>query len=457
MKIVLKMIAFILVNIMALIIGVVGTLFITDAVAGVNNVYKKRDGEWQMYKVHNAEGAFNFLANGLTGFDLDGDNRNDWYLTQYEMEGNAYVYEVPSIDTVKTAESWKSTFVGNVENAESSCFADLNRDGTPEVLVSHGVERADSKSGVTVFQLKEGEWVKIGDFDNSVSDGHIHFIRSYDFNGDGFEDIICGGRGNTMAGTTEENYENVSYAGLFILINPEKTEDEIDLEGFSKITVDENLESGHGFTVGDINGDTLPDIAVCNSDFNTRPEDKAVIIYINNGNGFDKEIIYRDDTLYTKEQVVIGDIDGDSDNDILFHTEKDIIIFKNNGTGFDTVKIAKPDSTVQRSRMIYLADMNNDGRLDIIGGLIHHNGIIRRSKSSVFWMENMGDGTFETHTVKYSEGFIGLMEFNGEKWDLCMVQDFDGDGDLDIIADCEEYNRLTNVLSVVWFENPFVN
>jgi hypothetical protein len=61
---------------------------------------------------------------------------------------------------------------------------------------------------------------------------------------------------------------------------------------------------------------------------------------------------------------------------------------------------------------------------------------------------------WHTHGIKWGDGFLGLGRFNGEKWDQLLVHDVDGDGDPDLIANCEEYNRLRSIIAVVWFENP---
>lgn len=56
--------------------------------------------------------------------------------------------------------------------------------------------------------------------------------------------------------------------------------------------------------------------------------------------------------------------------------------------------------------------------------------------------------------IKWGSGFVGLGTFNGEKWDRIVPLDVDGDGDLDLVANVEEMNRLRSLLAVVWFENP---
>lgn len=63
-------------------------------------------------------------------------------------------------------------------------------------------------------------------------------------------------------------------------------------------------------------------------------------------------------------------------------------------------------------------------------------------------------GEYETHVIKWGDGFIGIGMYNGEKWDQFLFEDVDRDGDSDIIANCEEFHTLGFVfISVVWFEN----
>lgn len=71
----------------------------------------------------------------------------------------------------------------------------------------------------------------------------------------------------------------------------------------------------------------------------------------------------------------------------------------------------------------------------------------------MWWLEQTGAG-WQPHVIKWGSGFLGLGPFNGEKWDRLIPYDVDGDGDLDLLANVEEFNRLQSYLAVVWFENP---
>jgi len=66
---------------------------------------------------------------------------------------------------------------------------------------------------------------------------------------------------------------------------------------------------------------------------------------------------------------------------------------------------------------------------------------------------------WQTQVIKWSDGVNSGRRYQGEKWDHCRIVDLDNDGDLDILANCEEHyrveegNRITT-LGVAWFENP---
>ena len=113
-----------------------------------------------------------------------------------------------------------------------------------------------------------------------------------------------------------------------------------------------------------------------------------------------------------------------------------------------------------------MADINNDGKLDIVGMLIHNYGYMPLGKTSVFWMEYIGNepgrDNWTTHVIKWSDGSFTAKGFQGEKWDHCRFEDVDRGGDLDIVGNCEEHyesvsrKQRKTLVGVVWFENKIV-
>ncbi|MGD9840942.1 MAG: FG-GAP repeat domain-containing protein [Candidatus Bipolaricaulis sp.] len=100
-----------------------------------------------------------------------------------------------------------------------------------------------------------------------------------------------------------------------------------------------------------------------------------------------------------------------------------------------------------------MLDLNGDGRVDIVGAAIHRDGRLPQDVAAVWWLEQGLTG-WVAHVIKWGSGFLGLGTFNGEKWDQLFPLDVDGDGDLDLVANVEEMNRLRSILAVVWFANP---
>ena len=80
-----------------------------------------------------------------------------------------------------------------------------------------------------------------------------------------------------------------------------------------------------------------------------------------------------------------------------------------------------------------MADVNNDGRVDIVYSAEQATGELR----GVAWM-NVADRT--VHDISGAPG---------TKYDLMELYDFDADGDLDILT-TEEVDGL----GVIWYENP---
>jgi hypothetical protein len=186
-------------------------------------------------------------------------------------------------------------------------------------------------------------------------------------------------------------------------------------------------------------------------------------------------VIYQGDEFFAKPQIAVADLDGDGLNDLLTQTAEDIYYFKKTGiapVAWHRIVIHKDPVTQWLARPIRVVDISGDGRLDLVGMLIHEDGDLPGTKAAAFWMEyegpEPGADNWTTHTIKWGSGktmILSIFGF-GEKWDQVNFADVDRDGDLDIVANCEEWwedaiefrffwdPRVDpQSVSVVWFEN----
>ena len=410
------------------------------------------------------------LCNGLNPADFNQDGLTD-YVTNFEDTGTIIVVLHPGPEHAKG--TWPSVVVGQFQRVESSCAGDLDGDGWLDVAVAHGHEGDDEKAGVTVVwnpgegkRISSGSaWKKSAFIPGSVELGNYLFIRSADINGDGAMDLVAGGRQALHATPAYDNPDpNVPSVGVIWLEAPAQHESRRDMTKWEVHDIDSDIVSGHGFSLGDIDGDGDLDVALANADWGTLENEKYVIWYENPGHDspnlrtqWPRYILYQSRDFYTKPGVCIGDIDNDGHADILSQLNNRILFFRNKGVRpvrFQRIDIPKPSYADWRSRPIAIADLNMDGRKEIISGLIHHDGHFPSDKAAIIVMYYFTDPVNAKHwrcrVIKWSDGFPGKGRFDGEKWDNFFFDDVDRDGDLDIVANCEEYEKL----GVEWFENP---
>jgi hypothetical protein len=196
--------------------------------------------------------------------------------------------------------------------------------------------------------------------------------------------------------------------------------------------------------------DGYPDFIIANADWDTPDNEEKVLWYEHPSpdavrDRWKKHVIFESQMFFAKPQVGVGDMNNEGKTDLAVQVDNYVFYIEQQKDADDwkVIKINKPEITRWVPRPTEIVDLNGDGKLDIVGMLIHNWGYTAPDKAMVFWMEYTGEApgadNWETHVIKWSDGYSTGGAFNGEKWDHCRFVDLDRDGDLYIIGNCEEY------------------
>lgn len=287
--------------------------------------------------------------------------------------------------------------INSVNGISNSIAADIDGDGDMDVLATS----ADTNK-IIWFENTNG----LGDFspENLISntvDRAIHIAVS-DLDGDGDLDIIS----STLYGPKTVWFENLDGQGNY------GSEQLIDDERF-------NVYALFGFDV-DADGDN--DIVT---------NKNGELIYYENlnsqGNFSTAQTFIADNVSY----FLFIDFDQDADLDIVAQVNGDIVWYENlNGFGnFGNKQILK---ATERITILNLADINNNGGLDIITGNIYQD--------KVAWTPNNGQNSYGAEVV--------LSIIDGAQGSYSVqAADIDGDGNIDAISANADAETIT------WYKN----
>jgi hypothetical protein len=289
--------------------------------------------------------------------------------------------------------------------------ADVNGDGKPDIIVANEcANTTNCSNGAVSILLNNGD----GTFQagNSYSSGgaYAYWVAAADLNGDGKADIVV---------TNECNNSNDCSQGAVgvLLGNNDGT-----FQAPVTYPTNSDVES---VVLADVNGDGKLDIVLAGSN------SSSVNVMLGNGDGtFQSAVSYDAGGVYSLG-LAVGDTNGDGKPDIMVANE--CSSSQNCSNGIVSVLLGNGDGTFQTAvtynsggiyaRSLQAADMNGDGKLDIV---VENECATDCSTGAISVLLGNGDGTFQTATTANIPESEGLQTI--------VVGDFNGDHKLDVVS-----------------------
>ncbi len=369
---------------------------------------------WTRHTIDNSSRG----ADGVKLIDVNTDGRPD-VVTAWEEGGTIRVYY--NEGRVGVRSEWPKVTVGNVKSPEDAVFADLDADLAFDVVSAcEGEERAlfvhwAPKDFDRYFD--PAAWTT-GVIPASRNRMMWMFVQPMQVDGRNGVDLVAGGKGpgaelgwmeapanpRNLAGWRWHSLRKVGWI-------------------MSIYTLDMDGDGDLDLLFSDRKGDK-PGVSWLENPGRSAPPDQPWPEHEIGSQGL--EVMFID----------VADFDGDGLHDIIAavkpretHVHRRL---SKDGRKWATEKIVWPD-TVGTAKAIRVADINNDGRVDLVYSAEQATGELR----GVAWM-NLGDRT--VHDISGAPG---------TKYDLIELYDFDADGDLDLLTTEESEG-----LGVIWYENP---
>jgi hypothetical protein len=364
--------------------------------------------------------------------DMDGDGDLDIVTGNYHEQSAVYLNDGSGNFTTS------HPFGLNTDYTNSVAVGDMDGDGDLDIVKGN----FDQQSTV-YFNDGSGNFATARAFGPGTDD--TRSVAVADLDGDGDLDIVKGNFGQQSVVYLNDGLGNFPASGSRVFgLNPDRTESvavgDIDGDGNLDIIVGRNILSfsqggptviyrndGLGnFTmlgsygtvmdttavaVGDMDGDSDLDIVTANGT-------QQNMVYLNDGLGsFNTFRTFGTDTDLTVS-VVVGDVDADGDLDIAQgESGKQNVVYLNDGVGNFTT-FSNFGTGTDWTQSVAIGDMDSDGHLDLVtGNSVELNAIYL----------NDGSGNFTSRSSRPFSPDIGDIK-------SVAVGDMDSDGDLDIVA-----------------------
>jgi hypothetical protein len=363
-----------------------------------------------------------FGANAVAIADVNGDGKPDLVLTNWCADNTCTGSNVGVLlgngdGTFQSAVVYPS---GGLY-ADSVVVADVNGDGKPDLIVANC--GSNNNTNCVSVSNSGNVGVLIGNGDGTFQPVVNYALGGYgatsvavaDLRGDGKLDLLAAGAcaGGDCVGVLLGNGD-----GTF---QPVVT---YDSGGFSALAL----------AVGDVNGDSKPDLVVanCGSSSNCGGTGNVGVLLGNGDGTFQTAVAYGPGGILP-QSVAIADVNGDGKPDLLVANsstsptvgEGNVGVLLGNGDG--TFQTAVPyASGAFGASGVAVADVNGDGKPDlVVTNCSSSSGSCAPAGGNVGVLLGNGDGTFQT-AVTYSGG--GNAPFG------VAVADVNGDGKPDVAA-----------------------
>jgi len=246
-----------------------------------------------------------------------------------------------------TTPDWASQDVQNVSTGLAA--VDINNDGWPDIVVSNGND-IHRQQLVVYYNQGDGTFPLQPDWQSDDRDYHGH-LATGDVNGDGFIDVAVS-----------------VYLGAGGFDEPGQVKLYLNNGGVLQGTPSwRSSDSFYTFSLalGDVDNDGDPDLAVATGEeYFSHPEKNR--IYFNQSGTLEANASWLSDSSDYAYDVAFGDLDNDGDLDLVFvESGGTAVVHTNHNGAIETTPSWRSTDGLLEGNSVTLGDINSDGFIDL--------------------------------------------------------------------------------------------